>query len=79
MKKTGMIGIEEIEEIPKRLDKMSKELSGEDEVSLSELFTPSFMGKHTEFSSWEEMVKTAQLEWAKRKVKEAGRKAGFKP
>ena len=78
MPKTGITGFEELEKSVKVLTKEVEKFGGEHEVSLSELFIPSFMEKHTEFSSWEEMVKTAQLEWAKRKVKEAGRKAGFK-
>jgi hypothetical protein len=47
-------GLKELQKQLKQMEKAAKELDGTQEVPFSELFTDSFLKKHTTFSSFEE-------------------------
>jgi hypothetical protein len=47
-------GLNELQKQLKQMEKAAKELDGTHEVPFSELFTDSFLRKHTKFSSYEE-------------------------
>lgn len=49
-----MSGFNEFHKQLKQMEKAAKELDGTHEVPFSELFTDSFLRKHTTFSSFEE-------------------------
>lgn len=50
-------GLDKLEKQLKQMEKGARELSRTTQVSFGELFTPSFMLKHTSFSSMDELLK----------------------
>ena len=50
-------GLDKLEKQLKQMEKGAKELSRTKRVSFDELFTTSFMRKHTSFSSMDELLK----------------------
>lgn len=49
-------GLDELEKDLKQMEKRTKELSKTTEIQFSELFTDSFMNKHTSYSSIDELL-----------------------
>lgn len=57
-----MDGFDELSEGLERLQRNAERLDGENSVPLAELFDPTFMRTHTEFTSFEEMLEESPWE-----------------
>lgn len=49
-------GLDKLKKQLEKMEKGAKKLEGEHSIPLDELFTPSFMRKHTSFSSFDELL-----------------------
>lgn len=49
-------GFDELEKKLKHMERAARKLNGTHQVPLTELFTPSFMRKHTPYSSFDELL-----------------------
>jgi len=55
-------GFDKLEKRLKQMQKAAKELQNTKQVSFDELFTETFMKKHTDFTSFEELLESGGFE-----------------